>query len=143
MRRLDLPGMYVLLMAFDSGPDNPYLPRNYSPNSVVYTGTHDTNTVRGWFRDEANARQKKRLLEVMGRELFEEEASWEFICLALNSAATLSIVPTQDILSLGSEARMNLPSTSEGNWEWKVTTDQLSPDAFRKLGEETQAAGRR
>jgi len=142
MKRFDLPGMDVLVFAFDSGPDNPYLPENFSPDSVVYTGTHDTNTVRGWFRDDASTEQKKRLLEYLGKELSEEDASWEFIRLAQNSVASLSIIPTQDALSLGSDARMNRPSFAEGNWEWRVTPEQLTSDAFRRLGEETESSTR-
>jgi 4-alpha-glucanotransferase len=142
MRRFDLPGMDVLLFAFDSGPDNPYLPHNHLRDSVVYTGTHDTNTVRGWFRDEANPEQKKRLFDYVSKEVSEEEASWEFIRLALNSAASLSIIPTQDVLSLGSSARMNRPSSAEGNWEWRATSEQLASDAFRRMGEETESSGR-
>jgi 4-alpha-glucanotransferase len=142
MRRFDLPGMDVLLFAFDSGPDNPYLPENHSQNSVVYTGTHDTNTVRGWLTDEASPKQKKSLFEYVGRELSEGEASWELIRLALNSAASLSIIPTQDVLSLGSDARMNRPSSAKGNWEWRATPEQLTSDAFRRLGEETESSRR-
>lgn len=142
MRRFDLPGMNVLLFAFDSGPDNPYLPHNHRQDSVVYTGTHDTNTVRGWFRDEASPEQKKRFFEYVGKELPEKEASWEFIRLALNSRASLSIIPTQDVLSLGSTARINRPSFAEGNWEWRATSEQLISGAFRRLGEETERSRR-
>jgi 4-alpha-glucanotransferase len=143
MRRFDLPGMDVLLFAFDSGPDNPYLPENHLPDSVVYTGTHDTNTVRGWFRDEASPEQKKRLFDYLGKEISEEGASWEFIRLAQNSVARLSIIPMQDVLSLGSNARMNRPSFAEGNWEWRATSEQLASDAFSRLGEETESSRRR
>lgn len=142
MRRFDLPGMDVLLFAFDSGPDNPYLPENQSPDSVVYTGTHDTNTARGWFKDDASPEQKKRLFDYVGKEISEEEASWEFIRLAQNSVASLSIIPTQDVLSLGSDARMNRPSSAEGNWEWRATSEQLASDAFKRLGEETESSQR-
>lgn len=142
MRRFDLAGTNVILFAFDSGKDNPYLPQNHSPNSVVYTGTHDTNTVRGWFRDEASQEQKKRLFEYLGKAPSEEEVSSEFIRLALNSVAILSIIPTQDVLSLGSDARMNRPSFPKGNWEWRATSEQLTSDAFRSFGEETESSGR-
>jgi 4-alpha-glucanotransferase len=134
--------MNVLVFAFDPGSDNSYLPRNHSPDSVVYTGTHDTNTVRGWFRDEASQEQKKRFFEYVGKELREEEVSWEFIRLALNSKARLSIIPTQDVLSLGSTARMNRPSFAEGNWEWRATYEQLTSGAFKRLGEETESSQR-
>lgn len=141
--RLGLPGMNVLLFAFDGSPENPYLPEKHSRNSVVYTGTHDTNTVRGWFNDEASAGEKKRLFEYVGRELSDRQVSWEFIRLALSSVAGLSVIPAQDILSLGSETRMNHPSVSEGNWEWRVKPEQLASDSFRRLREMTDAFGRR
>ena len=83
MRKFDFPGMDVLLFAFDSGPDSPYLPENHLPNSVVYTGTHATNTVRGWFRDETSPEQKKSLFEYVGRKLSEEEASPSWLPLAV------------------------------------------------------------
>jgi 4-alpha-glucanotransferase len=142
MRRFDLPGMDVLLFAFESGADNPNLPENYLPDSVVYTGTHDTNTVRGWFNDDSTPEQRRRLFDYVGKELTEEEASWEFIRLAQNSVASLSIIPTQDVLSLESNARMNHPSLAEGNWEWRATSEQLTSNAFRRLGEETESSGR-
>jgi 4-alpha-glucanotransferase len=142
MRRFDLPGMDVLLFAFDSGPDNPYLPKNHSADSVVYTGTHDTNTVRGWFKDDASREQRRHLFDYVGKELAEDEVSWEFISLAQNSVASLSVIPTQDVLSLGTSERMNHPSFAEGNWEWRVTPEQLTSDAFRRLGEETESSGR-
>jgi 4-alpha-glucanotransferase len=141
--KLGLPGMDVLLFAFDGGTDNPYLPENHPRNSVVYTGTHDTDTVRGWFDDEATPEQKKRLFEYVGKELSSEQVTWELIHLAMESPANLSIIPVQDILSLGSEARMNRPSVSEGNWEWMADSIQLASDSFARLREITDACGRR
>ncbi len=143
MAKLGLPGMNVLVFAFDGGADNPYLPENHSRNSVVYTGTHDTNTVRGWFNDEATPDQKKKLFEYVGRDLTEEQVSWELIRLALTSRANLSVIPVQDVLSLGSEARMNRPSVSVGNWEWRATPGQLRSSSFRRLREMTDSTGRR
>jgi 4-alpha-glucanotransferase len=141
MRRFELPGMDVLLFAFDSDSDNRDLPHKHLVDSVVYTGTHDTNTARGWF-SEASPEQKRRFREYVGKEPSEEEVSWEFVRMALNSRASLSIVPMQDVLSLGSTARMNRPSIAEGNWEWRVTSEQLTSDAFRRLSEETESSGR-
>jgi 4-alpha-glucanotransferase len=141
--KLGLPGMDVLVFAFDDGNDNPYLPESHPRNSVVYTGTHDTNTVRGWFDDEATPEQKKRLFEYVGKELSSEQVAWELIHLAGKSPANLSIIPVQDILSLGSEARMNHPSVSEGNWEWRADSAQLASDSFGRLREITDACGRR
>jgi 4-alpha-glucanotransferase len=142
MTRFGLPGMDVLVFAFDSGADNPYLPKNHSPMSVVYTSTHDTNTVRGWSSEEASPEQKKRLFEYVGREFPEEQFGREFISMAMGSVAFMAIIPTQDVLLLGSEARMNRPSVSEGNWEWRATSGQLTVDAFKGLAEATQRSGR-
>ncbi|MCL4518071.1 MAG: 4-alpha-glucanotransferase [Thaumarchaeota archaeon] len=140
MKKFDLAGMKVLLFAFDSGPENPHLPEHHTQSSVAYTGTHDTNTVRGWFRDEATQEQKKRLFEYAGRALSEDEVCREFIHLALNSVASLAIIPTQDVISLGSEARMNQPAFAKGNWEWRATSEQLTSDAFKGLREETESS---
>ncbi len=142
MARLGLPGMNVLLFAFDGSPENPYLPERHSRNSVVYTGTHDTNTARGWFDDEASGKEKQRLFEYVGRELSSEQVSWALIRLAQTSVADLCVVPAQDILSLGSEARMNRPSVSDGNWEWRATQEQLGPGPFTRFKDMTSSCGR-
>ncbi|MBU1872072.1 MAG: 4-alpha-glucanotransferase, partial [Candidatus Omnitrophica bacterium] len=119
MKRYSFPGMKVLLFAFDGDPaKNPYMPDNHVENCILYTGTHDNNTVRGWYEHDAKEEEKKNLLDYLGRGISLEELSWEFIRIAMNSIANTSIIPMQDILSLGQEARMNRPSVAQGNWQW-------------------------
>jgi 4-alpha-glucanotransferase len=134
MQKVGLPGMKVLLFAFGWDlPTNPYAPHNYPMHSVVYTGTHDNNTIRGWFRMEASEEDKARLFDYLGRTVQEEEVHWELIRLAIGSVANTAIIPMQDILGLGEEARMNLPSLSHGNWQWRFDFDQLTEDMANKL----------
>ncbi len=132
--RLGIPGMRVMLFAFDGTDDNPNILSRHPENAVVYSGTHDTNTVKGWFLDEASETKKQKLFEEIGRKVSTEEVSFEVIKLALSSKANLSIIPIQDALSLGSEARMNSPGRSCPSWEWRVTSQQLAEQVLQKLG---------
>ncbi|WP_066425850.1 4-alpha-glucanotransferase [Anabaena sp. 4-3] len=126
--KYEFPGMKVLQFAFGSDPGNPFLPFNYSRNFVVYTGTHDNDTTVGWF-NSANDYEKQNLLLYLGC-VSPEGIHWDLIRLALSSIANQAIIPLQDILGLGTEARMNFPSVAEGNWDWryepKALTEQLS-----------------
>ena len=131
--QLGIPGMKVLLFAFDGSPDNIYLPKNYSENCVVYTGTHDTNTARGWFVDEASNQQKRVLFNLIGKKVGAEEVSFEMVKLASASKADLNIVPFQDVLGLGSKARMNNPGRLTGNWEWRANPKQLTSQRMEEL----------
>lgn len=143
MHRFEFPGMKVLLFAFGENlPTHPYLPHNYGQNCVVYTGTHDNNTIRGWFDHEATEEDKRRLFRYLGREVPAHELHWEFIRLAMSSVATMVIIPLQDILGLGEEARMNRPATIVGNWQWRLSADQLSPSQRKNLLEMTEVYGR-
>ena len=142
MNRLEIPGMQVLLFAFGGSTDNYYLPHNYRQNSVAYTGTHDTNTAKGWFLSEATPSERNTLFRYVGRELSEKDVNWEMIKLVMMSLSDTCIIPMQDILSLGAEARMNNPAKPENNWEWKLTTKQLATDNFTKLAELTVASSR-
>jgi 4-alpha-glucanotransferase len=143
MHRFDLPGMKVLLFAFgDDLATNPYIPHNVPRNCVIYTGTHDNNTVKGWFEREAAPETKERLVRYLGREVSVERIHWELIRLAMMSVANMAIFPMQDILGLGEEARMNLPATTQGNWQWQLVPEQLTPTLTTKLREITEAYGR-
>jgi 4-alpha-glucanotransferase len=143
MSRFNVPGMKVLLFAFgDDDPNHPYLPHTYQNCCVVYTGTHDTNTLRGWFEKETRPEEKKRIFRYLGRKLPVKDIHWEFVRLALMSVADLAIFPLQDILGLGEEARMNQPATRKGNWKWQLEPDQLTPDLSQRLGEMTRTYGR-
>jgi len=136
---LNLPGMKVLQFAWGEGPDNLFLPHNFSPNSVVYTGTHDNDTTRGWY---ATASEKERdfCRRYLGRD--GGEISWDFIRLAWASVAVIAIAPLQDVLALGSEARMNLPGTLGRNWTWRYNPDLLTEGVLNRLGELTELYGR-
>ncbi len=140
---LGLPGMKVLQFAFGADvPDHPYLPHNYDRNCVVYTGTHDNNTVRGWFETEADAKTRERLFRYLGFEPSVATVNWAMIRVALVSIADLAILPLQDVLGLGTEARMNRPSVANGNWSWRYSNDQLSGDIIEQLKLITHIYGR-
>jgi 4-alpha-glucanotransferase len=135
--RLGIPGMRVLLFGFGGSKDNPHILKNHVKNSVVYTGTHDTNTARGWFTTEATAIEKQVLLRFVGKKVIETGVSAEVVRLAQSSIADLCIVPFQDVLGLGAKARMNNPSKSTGNWQWKATERQFSDNTLAQLADLT------
>jgi len=137
--QFDLPGMRVLQFAFD-GRDNPNLPHNYVPNCVAYTGTHDNDTSAGWFAS-LNARQRPRVQAyVCGADEYPARA---LIRAAWGSVAKLAIAPLQDVLELGSEARMNYPGTASGNWRWRMSDDDLKTAGWSDwLGDLTRVYGR-
>jgi 4-alpha-glucanotransferase len=143
MSHYGFPGMKVLLFAFgDDDPGHPYLPHNYEPNFVVYTGTHDNNTVRGWFENGASPADRERLSRYAGREVNADNVHWELMRLAMASVAEAAVAPMQDILGLGQEARMNLPGVLEGHWQWRLTEEQLKPDLAASLRDLTHMYGR-
>ncbi len=137
-----IPGTRVLQFAFDGSSDNPDLPHNYVPNTVVYTGTHDNNTTRGWFeglRDEPRQRVWRYLKRPVGDS---REVAAALMELAWSSKAALAMAPLQDLLNLESDARMNLPGRAEGNWRWRCTEKLLSTPAFQWLGQLTKTSNR-
>jgi 4-alpha-glucanotransferase len=136
-----LPGTRVLQFAFDGHSDNPHLPDNYTLNTVVYTGTHDNPTTREWY-EELPDTQRQTLWRYMKREVRDGEAAPALIELAWSSRAALAIVPLQDVLNLGAEARMNTPGRAEGNWRWRCTEDMLSASEIERLRELTKALNR-
>ena len=143
IKRFGFPGMKVLLFAF--GEENPmhiYLPHTYERNFVVYTGTHDNNTARGWFDGEARPEDRERLFRYIGRRVHPEEVHWELVRLAMMSIADIAIVPMQDVLGLGQEAQMNRPSVARGNWEWRLLPSQLTEDIGLRLRFLTETYGR-
>ncbi|HEX8996305.1 MAG TPA: 4-alpha-glucanotransferase [Ktedonobacterales bacterium] len=134
-----LPGMRVLQFAFTSAADNHDLPHNYTPESVVYTGTHDNDTTRGWFEASAGA-ERAYALEYLRCE--PDAVASEMIRLAFGSVAQLALVPMQDVLNLGSEARMNYPSRADGNWEWRFHLDDLTSERAAWLKDLVRIYGR-
>jgi len=134
---LGYPGMAVLQFAFGGDDTNPYLPHNQVQNQVVFTGTHDNDTTLGWYRNapEWERDHVRRYLSVSGDDIVND-----LIRSAYHSVADTALIPMQDVLELGSEARMNVPGASEGNWGWRFTWDQLATDRagwFSDLAQET------
>jgi 4-alpha-glucanotransferase len=137
-----LPGTRVLQFAFDGSLQNPYLPDKYVTNTVVYTGTHDNPTTRGWF-EELPESQRHNLWNYLKRPDGDgSEAAPALIHLAWSSPAALAITPLQDLLNLGEEARMNVPGQAQGNWAWRCTEDMLSAPAFQGLRDLTKNSRR-
>ncbi len=134
-----LPGMRILQFSFSDGK-NPYLPHNYVRRTVVYTGTHDNDTTVGWFHtlpDHERWYLGRYLPQVSGGTV-----AWDLIRLAWGSVADYAIAPLQDVLSLGTEARMNLPGKAEGNWRWRFTQDRLGQDLLERLADLTDLYNR-
>jgi 4-alpha-glucanotransferase len=128
--RLGVPGMKVLQFAFGNPGAHIYLPHRHERNSVVYTGTHDNDTTLGWF-EKIGGDEKRAAQAYAGTDL--EGVAWALIRTAMTSPARLCVVPMQDVLGLGSEARMNVPSQSDGNWTWRYRPGALQPELARKL----------
>ena len=142
MARLGLPGMRVLQFGFDGSLDNPHFPTNHPKNSLVCTGTHDTNTTLGWFLQEATDRDKETLQRYLGRPVTADSVCNDFLEMAMTSASNLCVIPFQDLLGLDGRARMNNPGFSSGNWTWRALTNALSEASFRKLEDLTLSSGR-
>lgn len=141
--KFGFPGMKVLLFAFGEDlPTNPYAPHNHIKNCVIYTGTHDNNTISGWYKSALHAQDRARISEYIGREITEKTIHWELIRLAMMSVADMVIIPMQDLLGLGENERMNLPGSSEGNWEWRLVPEQLSSSLIKKFRDMTKLYGR-
>jgi 4-alpha-glucanotransferase len=140
--QFEVPGTRVLQFAFDGHADNPYLPHNFVPNTVAYTGTHDNATTRQWY-EELPDYQRQNLWNYIKRSLGESaEAAPTLMRLAWSSVAALTIAPLQDVLNLGSEARMNVPGRAGGNWSWRVSEDMVSLASFESLRELTESSKR-
>ena len=137
--RLGLPGMKILQFAFDGDPTNPFLPEHYPTNCVVYTGTHDNETVRGWFENASHAERETALGHVggdgtdFGRRMIE--TAWR-------SRADYAVAPLQDFLGLGNEGRMNTPGIPDGNWRWRLSPGSLTSDLAEEIRRINTAAGR-
>jgi 4-alpha-glucanotransferase len=129
-RELAFPGMAVLQFALGGDPTNPHLPQNHEEQSVVYTGTHDNDTTRGWWESLS-----PEDVELAG--LDPARPAWSLLAAAWASRAALAIAPLQDVLDLGGEARMNLPGTESGNWQWRYDAGALTPELAARLRELT------
>jgi 4-alpha-glucanotransferase len=138
----NLPGTRVLQFAFDGHSDNTYLPENYVHNTVVYTGTHDNNTTRGWFEELPDSERQNLSRRLKGAGSGGLAAAPALLDLAWSSRAALAMAPLQDVLNLGRESRMNVPGTAGGNWRWRCTAEMLSASAFDALRDRTEASSR-
>ncbi len=143
IKKFEIPSMKVLQYGFDGNwALNSHCPGNYIANSVVYTGTHDNNTIKGWFDKEATLKQKKNLFRYLGRKVPTAQIHWEMVRLAMSSISGLAVIPMQDVLGLGSQARMNRPGTLGGNWTWRLAPGQITAAIAYKLAKLTQTYGR-
>lgn len=139
---LGLPGMKIIQFAF-SDANNVFLPHNYiHDNFAVYTGTHDNNTIVGWWQGEASDSEREYVIAYFNKDI-SNSPHWEMIRLSLGSNAHTAVTPLQDILGLGAAARMNTPGTQAGNWAWRATPEQLgNENAYRTLAHFTRVYGR-
>ncbi|HZE05375.1 MAG TPA: 4-alpha-glucanotransferase [Solirubrobacteraceae bacterium] len=140
---LGFPGMVVLQFAFDDGdPDSVHRFENHAENRVVYTGTHDHDTARGWYESLDPSTRSRVDAELARLGVRERQPWWGLIRIALASRARVAMVQAQDVLGLGSEARMNAPGRAAGAWQWQMEAGALKPALARRLREATEAAGR-
>ena len=142
VKRTGYPGMKVLQFAFDSREESDYLPHNYSQNCVVYTGTHDNDTTLGWYRT-LNRQDKKFCDQYLNiPRSRKKEAHWEFVRAAYASVANLAVIPMQDFLGLGTEARINTPSTLGDNWKWRMKQGAFTKELAEKMRNMAKLYGR-
>jgi len=129
-KQFGLPGMKILQFAFDGSPENPYLPHNHEPLSVVYTGTHDNNTTLGWYQELPES-QRHFFHHYHGATV--DPMPWLLVRTALASVSRLAVLPMQDVLGLDAAHRMNIPGVAEGNWQWRFEWEQLLPEHSDRL----------
>ncbi len=140
VKKTGYPGMKILQFAFDSREENDYLPHNYTANSIVYTGTHDNDTTLGWF-GQLNRKDKKfarRYLNIRGNK----DVQWAFIRAAMASVSDTCVIPMQDYLGLGAEARINIPSTLGTNWKWRMREGAFTDELAERICEMTKLYAR-
>lgn len=148
--RFGFPGMRVLQFAFGGDETNPYLPRNCTENSFIYTGTHDNDTTMGWYSGtegkgstrsgEQVAKERDAFLALVGGGTGEPH--WDLIKLAMDTVCRVSVFPAQDLLGLGSSARMNVPGVNDGNWQWRLKEGALGVEIAARLGTLTRSSKR-
>jgi 4-alpha-glucanotransferase len=141
MAEFGFPSMKVLQFAFMEGPDSIFMPHNFLPDCIVYPGTHDNDTVVGWFAESSQPEERDYALKYLGKR-DPSDIAWDFIRLAWGSVATLAVATMQDLLSQGSWARMNVPSRPSGNWQWRYWSDAVTPALQERLLELTAVYGR-
>lgn len=138
--RFEIPGMAVMQFGFGDRGAHIYLPHMFTRDRVVYTGTHDNDTIVGWWKDGASAQEREHAVSYLGKA--DDGIHWAMIRAAFGSVASLCVVPLQDVLGLGSEARMNVPSVNDGNWRWRFQESMLTDALARKLADLTDVSDR-
>ena len=131
-KKLDIPGMRVMQFGFNDRGAHIYLPHSYESNTVVYTGTHDNDTTLGWWKNSATDEERTAAANYLNITR-EEDIAWSFVRGALTSVAALAVVPVQDVLGLDSDARMNVPSRTLGNWSWRLRRGELTTELADRL----------
>lgn len=142
LKETGYPGMKVLEFAFNSWEESDYLPHNHTQNSVVYTGTHDNDTLKSWYHGLSQEDRKFADNYLNTKDSSEEQISWNYIRVALQSVASLAIIPVQDYLGLGCEARINEPSTLGKNWRFRLLPGELTEEVLNRCRELTFLYGR-
>ena len=137
-----MPGMRILQFGFAERGEHLYLPHRYVPNTVVYTGTHDNNTTKGWWREDATSEEREHVEIYLHRFHSDEEVPWAMMRCAASSVANTCLFPMQDVLCLGTEARMNKPAAAEGNWSWRFGLEDLTWEVAKKLRDITEMTDR-
>ena len=140
VKKTGYPGMKILQFAFDSREESDYLPHNYTSNSIVYTGTHDNDTTIGWYHQLPRRDKKfaKKYLNIRSNK----DIQWAFIRAAMSSVSDTCVIPMQDYLGLGTEARINLPSTLGTNWKWRMLDGAFTDELAERIYEMTKLYGR-
>jgi 4-alpha-glucanotransferase len=140
-----LPGMKVLQFAFSGEEDNPYLPQNIAPDSVMYTGTHDNDTTVGWYNslDDHHRWLVHEYIRKVRGDHHQVTMPQDLIEIALESKAFLAVIPMQDLLALNGDSRMNTPGTTVGNWAWRFEWPQLDPQRQQHFADTIQRTGRK
>lgn len=142
LKQTGYPGMKVLQFAFDSREESDYLPHNYEKNSIVYTGTHDNDTIGGWYEQLCKEDLELSKSYMNNYNTDKKEIHWDFIRLAQQSVSKLCIIPIQDYLGLDSKARINTPSTVGDNWKWRLVNGDISEDLIKRVYNITKLYGR-
>ena len=142
-KKFGFPGMRVLLFAFDGDiEDNPHVPANYPAYCVAYSGTHDNNTIQGWYHQEAKGHEKANIARVLQTKFTPRNLHWTMIEVLMRSRAEIVIVPMQDFLGLREEGRMNTPATKVNNWQWRLKANALTRRLAHKIARITKKTDR-
>jgi 4-alpha-glucanotransferase len=142
MKDMGFPGMIIMQFAWNNISSNYYAPHNHKNDNVVYTGTHDNNTTLGWYMEDAALEEKENLSAYIGKDINEGNVCEELIRLTLSSVADYAVVPMQDFLKLGTEARFNIPSTPLGNWTWRMLPGMANENLAEEISKKLKIYGR-